>query len=263
MGKSKSKSKSDWFAKLDQINDATRSNYFSVLPEEAELQHFFNEAFVINNPKGRVGGDGYWFFNQGSEAYLALFSCVGEGHLASMMIRIYMEALKKMVDGYSIDFPGSILQFLHREVMARFKSKNNILLNTNADVGIVKVDLESKQMEFAGANMNLLKVQRSGITIIEGEPQQVGETSEQLTSYPSNTVEYENGTCFYLVSPGVNKLIGGPDFKKLDIDLLASFFRENRPKAMGEQKQLTEGYLKDWIGSNTQNDDVLIIGFKL
>jgi len=262
LSKSQSPSSDNWLDNLDKIQDSTRRNYFSVLPDEKEILKFFSEAFVINTPKGRVGGDGFWLHTNGSDVYLALFTCVGEGHLASMMIRIYMNALKKMVDGYSIDFPGSILQFLHREVIARFKDKNNILLNTNANVGIVKLDTISKEMEFAGANMDLLQVQRSGISVIKGEEHQVGESGEKVKSYSSISLENTKDSNFYLCSTGVFNLIGGPEFKRMSPDNLGAFWRERRKLEMEEQKLQTNNHLSEWTGVKGQNDDIMIIGFK-
>lgn len=262
LSKSQSAAKENWLENLDKIQDSTRRNYFSVLPEEKRLLEFFSDAFVINNPMGRVGGDGFWLHSNGPDVYLALFTCVGDGHLASMMIRIYMEALRKMVDGYAIDFPGSILQFLHREVQAKFKNKNNILLNTNANVGIVKLNTQTKAMEFAGANMDLLSVSREGINIVRGEEQQVGETTENIKSYSSITLENSAGSSFYLCSTGVFNLIGGPTFKRMSMDTLGQFLRENRKAAMPDQKQMTSAYLEEWTGVNRQNDDIMIIGFK-
>lgn len=252
----------NWIINFDKIEDSTRRNYFSVLPQENRLMEHFSEAFVINKPKGRVGGDGFWFHKHDDDIYLALFTCVGEGHLASMMIRIYMNALKKMVEGYSIDFPGSILQFLHREVQARFKDKNNILLNTNANVGIVKLNLVSKEMEFAGANMDLLQISKEGVRIVEGEKNQVGENTETRHSYSSNALKDSENSNFYLCSSGVFNLIGGPDFKKISVNQLGDYLLQNREATLLEQKRLAEQYLSTWTGANRQNDDIMVIGFK-
>ena len=252
----------NWIINFDKIEDSTRRNYFSVLPQENGLQQYFSDGFVINKPKGRVGGDGFWLHHHDDDVYLALFTCVGEGHLASMMIRIYMNALKKMIDGYSIDFPGSILQFLHREVQARFKDKNNILLNTNANVGIVKLNTQSKQMEFAGANMNLLQITPDGCKMIEGEPHQVGENTEKRLTYPSITLEKTSQSNFYLCSSGIFNLIGGPDFKKLSMSKLGDFLLEQKVVSLTEQKTSVEQFLQSWTGVNRQNDDIMIIGFK-
>ncbi|WP_420318920.1 SpoIIE family protein phosphatase [Ekhidna sp.] len=258
----KNDKESSWIINIDQIEDSTRRNYFSVLPEEKRLMEHFSEAFVINKPKGRVGGDGFWLHNNADDVYLALFTCVGEGHLASMMIRIYMNALKKMVDGYSIDFTGSILQFLHREVIARFKDKNNILLNTNANVGIVKLNKKTKEMEFAGANMDLLQVSRQGIKVIEGEKNQVGEiTGEHRINYTSISLDNTQESNFYLCSSGVYNLMG-PEIKKLSINQFGDFLRKQRKEFLQDQKELIMQYLTSWTGANQQNDDVMVIGFK-
>lgn len=263
MGNSYKKSTADtnWLINLDKIEDSTRKNYFSVLPQEESLLHNFSDGFVLNKPKGHVGGDGFWLHRHDNDAYLALFTCVGEGHLASMMIRIYMSALKKMVEEYSIDFTGSILQFLHNEVKARFKNKNNILLNTNANVGIVKLNTNTKEMEFAGANMNLLQVNGDQVNVIEGEKHQVGESNERL-SYSSIALENPKDSSFYLMSSGIYNLIGGPSFKKLSTSEIGRFLMRRNNVAMREQKILVDEFLTNWTGASQQNDDILMIGFK-
>jgi len=253
--------KSNWLLNLDKIEDKTRRNYFSGLPAEHTLLDFFTYAFVINKPKGRVGGDGFWLHERGDDVYLALFTCVGEGHLAHMMIRIYMNALKRMVNEYAIDYPGSILQFVHGEVQARFNNKNNILLNTNANIGIVKVNLITKEMSFAGANMNLIQAARDGVRVIEGEKRQVGETSTSKTAYSSITLTDTDSSSFYMCSSGVFNLIGGPSFKKLNMADLSTHLAAIQRYPVSSQKEHVEEFLADWTGSNRQNDDILVIGF--
>lgn len=252
----------NWLVNLDKIEDSTRKNYFSGLPQEQSLIEKFSQAFVLNKPKGHVGGDGFWLHSHKDDVYLALFTCIGEGHLASMMIRIYMNALKKIVEEYSIDFTGSILQFLHQEVQARFKNKNNILLNTNANVGIVKLNTKTKAMQFAGANMNLVQMNGTGVKVIKGETHQVGESGEHRLSYNSITLKDTEDSSFYLMSSGVENLIGGSAFKKLSLKEISDFLTQRKKVPMQKQKEQVQEFLTNWTGSSGQNDDVLIIGFK-
>ena len=257
-----SENKRNWLTGLDQIEDKTSKNYFSRLPQERALLQHFSEAFVINKPKGRVGGDGFWLHNNQDDVYLALFTCIGEGHLANMMIRIYMSALKKMVDGHSIDFTGSILQFVHGEVKSKFKNKANILLNTNANIGIVKLNTSSKKMEFAGANMNLIQVTGDKAEVIKGEEHQVGETGDKILTYNSIELNDTQSSSYYLCSSGVFNLIGGKEYKKLTIERFGKLFRANSGHLIEQQKVIAEDFLTDWTGSNRQNDDIMVIGFK-
>ncbi|MBC6424876.1 MAG: hypothetical protein GDA51_00065 [Ekhidna sp.] len=261
--KQQSPSNENWLDNLDKIQDGARRNYFSALPEEEQFQKYFSEAFIINKPKGKIGRDGYWLHTSGRDLYFALFTFVEEGHLTSMMIRIYINALRKMVEEYLINFPGSILQFLHREVTARFRNKNNILLNTNANVSIVKINPEAGQMEFAGANMDLIQIDiDSKISIIEGEKRQIGEAADQIKSYPSNSIENMKNSSFYLCGTGVFNLIGGSDFKKLMLRDLTSFLRMNRKLTLNEQKIEINRFFNEWTGSRGQNDNIMVIGLR-
>lgn len=252
-----------WLENLDKIKDSARENYFSSLPDEEKLKQFFSDAFIINSPLGKVGGDGFWLHTQGGDLYLAMFTCVGGGHLANMMIRIYIRALKKMIEGHNIDFPGSMLQFLHREVTNKFKDKNNTLLNTKANVGILKVNLESKQMEYAGANIDLIQVEASGrLKIIRGEKNQIGDIKEATKTFPSILIESSKTSRFYLCSTGVFNLIGGSKFKKLMAADLGVFLREKKRSSLLEQKFLLNDFFKNWTGTRGQNEDVMVLGFK-
>jgi hypothetical protein len=259
--KNRKSDKSNWLLNLDKIQDSTMSNYYSSLPPEKDIRQYFAEAFVINKPKGRVGRDGYWLHNNGDDVYIALFSCVGEGHLAHMMIRIYMNDNKKMVEGYSSNYTGSILQFLHREVKSRFKDKNNILLNTNANMGIVKLHMPTKSMEFAGANMDLLQVTHDRVERIQGDENQVGENTENIHAYSSVKLTETESSDFYLCSSGVLNLIGGPSFKRLVLEDMGLFLKEKFSTPMYEKKKLLQEFLLNWTGSSRQNDDIMIIGF--
>ena len=65
----KSTSDANWLVNLDKIEDSTRKNYFSVLPQEDALVEEFSEAFVLNRPKGHVGGDGFWLHKHGASLH--------------------------------------------------------------------------------------------------------------------------------------------------------------------------------------------------
>ena len=76
--------------------DETQRNYFSLFPEE--LMASVIESFVINKPMiGKAGGDGFWVHQDEEHLYIVLFDCMGHGHLASMMTRVYTQSLQKIV----------------------------------------------------------------------------------------------------------------------------------------------------------------------
>lgn len=258
-------SKNNLISKIEIIKDSASKGYLSLLPKEDELSQYFKDSFVIIKPKGRVGGDGFWLHTHNSNVFVAVFTCQGDGYLANMMVRIYMDALKKIVDEYSIDYPGSILQFLYREVEAKFKRKSNILLNTNANVSIIKLDQQTSEMEFAGANMNLIQVGRNRSHIIKGQKQHVGETqNDNMEQYLSIPIENVEGSIFYLCSSGFYNLIAGVGNQvKFDEAKFTNFLSSIKGLKLDKQKGRIEDLLTKSSSLAGQNDDVMIVGLKM
>ncbi|CAN0140561.1 unnamed protein product, partial [Chrysoparadoxa australica] len=154
---------------LSKIEDGTRKNYFSLLPSPEKIKESIPNSFVIINPMKTVGGDGYWFAENESGILLAVFDCMGHGHIASMMARAYIKLLIKIIDKRGIFFPNEVLHELHAEVKAKFGNNKKSHLGTGADFGVVRINKKIHEMEFAGAKMNLYEVLDGNLNIIKAE----------------------------------------------------------------------------------------------
>lgn len=262
-GGNKQSGEESWPFNIDLIEDRTRRNYFSLLPDEKKLTASFGEAFVINKPTGSVGGDGYWLYQKGSTTFLAVFDCEGQGHLASMMTRIYANALKRLIVENSIEFPGSILQFIHREIQSKFRDRENIQLNTGADLGIVKINRDKQVMEYAGARMDLIQLVGDSLQIVQGDKLKIGELFDHKHEYNSVSVDLSKSSKFYLYTDGVTDQQGGPSFKRFGQDNLLTLLRKNAGLTMQDQKGVFQSTLDKWSGSAIQGDDMLMIGFAI
>jgi len=250
---------------LSKIEDGTRKNYFSLFPSEETILTTIPSSFVINNPMSTVGGDGYMFAHQGDMTFLAVFDCMGHGHLASMMTRIYVKLLKSVIAEKGIAFPHEILSFVHKGVKKRFYRKEKKHLGTGADFGIVRINHYLNEMEFAGAKMNLYEVKDGTLNIIKADRMQIGEHFDHPHDYRTVIVDLnqKKTSKFYLFSDGLKDLMGGPDNKKLGSARLKELLEANYHLPMARQKQNIASYLANWKGYNTALDDVLLIGFSI
>lgn len=249
--------------RVSRIEDSTRRNYFDLFPTEEELKQSLPSSFIINNPMSTVGGDGYWFHQDEDTVFLAVFDCMGHGHLASMMTRIYMTALNKIVVEQGVVFPNQILQLLHGEIQAKFSNKKNSQLGTGADFGMIRINVQLREMEFAGAKMNLYEVADGSLNIIKADRMQVGEFFDHPHEYKTVIFNMNNksDSKFYLFSDGLKDLLGGPDNKKFGSTNLKELLEANYHYTLKEQKRQISTSLAKWQGSNMALDDVLLIGF--
>ena len=67
----------------------------------------------------------------------------------------------------------------------------------------------------------------------------------------------------YLFSDGYADQFGGPENKKYFTKRFEELLFDIHDKPLNEQKELLKASLYDWMGSNDQVDDILVIGIRI
>ncbi|MFY0600992.1 MAG: SpoIIE family protein phosphatase [Cyclobacteriaceae bacterium] len=247
---------------ISKNQDQTQKNYFSMFPEEVLASVL--DAFVINKPmEGKVGGDGFWVYQSGDDLFVALFDCMGHGHLASIMTRVYTQLLQKVIEEDGIRDPGTILRYLHHKIDARFKEKENLQIGPAADIALVKISMGIRKIEYAGAKVDLIQIENGEFKEIKANRFQVGNHFDHDHNYDTISVELKDKSIcnFYMSSDGFKDLMGGDGGKKLGKRGIQKILRESHGMPMTKQKDFILEEAKKWQGSNMALDDMLIIGF--
>lgn len=243
------------------LTDVSLRNYFASFPEENYLKTLFENAYVINQPMEKVGGDGYWLYHEENIIYLVVFDCMGHGRLASIMTRIYISAIRQTIEVERKRDPGDILQVIHQKIEAYFKEKHNTLIGSGADIGVLKLDRNTSQIQYSGAKLDLMYAQSGQINRIKGHKKQVGDLFDFDRKYDTIDIKGGRGINYYLFTDGVSDLIGGPKDKKLKPGGVVNILEALQSQPLGQQKRILEAKLSHWSGQNPQTDDLLFIGF--
>ncbi|MEQ9403825.1 MAG: SpoIIE family protein phosphatase [Cyclobacteriaceae bacterium] len=233
---------------------------------ENTLADFIPDSFVIDKPlSAEGGGDRYWLHKKGKTVYLAIFDCMGNGHLARMASRIYINALSKVIAEIGIEYTGSILQYVHREIQSKFAGKEETQISTGADLAILKIESDLRIIEYAGAKIDLFVVENDEVRTFKSDRMQVGDLFDFRHQYNSNTIKIneEQKPMFYLTTDGAKDLNGGPEDRKIGITDFKNLMLKNYHHKMEDQQLRFNTYLEEWQGGRTQPDDILIIGFKI
>jgi len=247
-----------------KIIDETARNYYETFPDEKTFKGILPNSFLINKPKEKVGGDGYWIQKENDSIFLIIFNCFGNGHLASIMTRIYAKAIKECLEGNDKEFPSLLLMNIHENIKSKFESKENLLLSTAADFGIVKINMQLEEMEYAGAKINLFEVdEHNHLHVIKADRMQIGDLFDFYHEYKTNIIDLKKKrkSNFYLMSDGIKDLVGGPGKKKFGLSRLKMLLEESNKRSIVEQKNFMKQSFSNWMGSNETLDDALIIGF--
>lgn len=258
---------------LEQINTMVRSsiNYASriqrsFLPEENILNKFSQDSFVIWKPKDVIGGDCYWVDQTEKGFFVAIIDCTGHGVPGALMTFVVISILDRLLSQQRhLDDPAALLSQMNRlvkETLGQYDESSES--NDGMDGAFCYVDLENKQLTFAGANTPLLYVEDGHLHHIKPDKHSIGYVHSGLDlTFTNQTLELKEGMRFYLTTDGIIDQIGGEKRIAFGKKRLMEVIYENHMKPMVEQQAIILEKYNNYKGDESQRDDNTMIAFQI
>ena len=247
---------------VDSIQYALRLQR-AILPTSQYLQDHLKDHFVLFKPKDIVSGDFYWAKNVGDKILIAAVDCTGHGVPGAMVSIVGANGLNRCVNEFGLTKPSDILEKLREIVIETFDSTYEDVKD-GMDMTILCFDLNSKYVEFAGANNPLWIARKRDnvMEIVKGDKQPVGKY-DYAQPFTNHSVRIHKGDCLYIFTDGYADQFGGTKGKKLKYKPFQQQLLKNIHLPMHEQKSiLTNGFI-EWMDDFEQVDDVCVIGIKI
>lgn len=146
------------------------------------------------------------------------------------------------------------------------------------DIGLCTIDLENMKLQFAGANNPLYLIRKSNLEQvgklrcesggedrlyeIKGDLMPIA-ISDRMDNYTLHEIDIFKGDTFYLFSDGFPDQFGGRFNKKFGYNKFREQLLRNNSLTMAEHKIMLEKDLNEWMGNESQIDDILVIGFRI
>ena len=235
----------------------------AILPDHSVLTAYFSDAFVLYMPKDIVAGDFYWFEQKGDDLIVVAADCTGHGVAGALMSMLGVTLLEQVIVKNDNWIPSEILEQLHLGVVEALHQSDNDS-NDGMDLALTNFNLKKMQAQFSGANRPLW-ILRNG-EILEMKPDKLpigGVHFSSRPDYGNMQIGLNNGDRIYLFSDGYTDQFGGEKGKKLMRRRLKSLLLESIDTPLGEQKELLQNYLLNWMGEEEQVDDILVIGLQI
>lgn len=247
----------------DSINYAQRIQH-ALIPSSDEINSHFKDAFVYFKAKDVVSGDFPWLFKKGKYIYIAAIDCTGHGVPGAMMSIIGNLLLKDLVKKEDVD-PATLLYDLHWGVVKTLKQDEEGNKTADGmDVAMCRIDLESKEVQYAGAHRPLYHIRNGELEQYKGDKYPIGGNQyEGKNSFLNHKISIKDGDSIYFFSDGFTDQFGGPDQLKFGPKRTRELLLENSHLQMKEQHDKVKDTFESWQGKNSQIDDVLLIGIKL
>lgn len=246
---------------LDSITYAKRLQD-AILVSETELTNTFNDAFVLYKPKDIIAGDFYWTHKLNHKSILiAAADCTGHGVPGALVSIVCSNALSRSVIEFNKKSTGEILDKTRELILEAF-TKNDSDVKDGMDISLLKLDLESGEAEWSGANNSLVYFSSGKFCEIKADKQPVG-LYFNSKSFSTHSIRLEKGDELFLFTDGYADQFGGPNGKKLKYKNLFGYFENVKQLPCKQQKEELNNMFAVWKGNLEQLDDICIIGIKV
>ncbi len=234
----------------------------AMLPDINLVHHTFNESFILYLPKDIVSGDFYSFNKKGNEIIIAAGDCTGHGVSGAFMSMIGGSLLNQIINEKGIAQPGQILNNLNTAVIETLKQTQNDS-NDGMDISICAINLDSYELQYAGANRPIYLVREGALEIIKPDKLPIGGLQiARDRTFTNHTLPLRKGDTLYLFTDGYADQFGGEKGKKLMVARFKDILLSIQSLPMPQQLEHLNSYFEQWKGVNEQVDDVLVIGIR-
>ena len=262
----------------DSISYAKRIQN-AMLPSSTMLKNYFDQAFVMYEPKDVVAGDFFWIREENECLYFAVADCTGHGVPGAMMSVICHNALNRAIRELGDVEPSKLLDLTRVYVIEQIAQGEESVMD-GMDIALCKFDKNSRVLEFAGAQSPLwlltdriidhdqfkqTEIEGSNCSIYEvkGDKQPVGQFSG-AKPFINHSIQLTQGDVIYIFSDGFADQFGGKRGKKMKYSLFKQILTLAQDQMILDgQKDFLSEYFVGWKGDLEQVDDVCVMGLKL
>jgi len=272
----------------DSIKYAKQIQAAIMVPRE-KIYQALPESFILYKPKDIVSGDFYFFTeaaSNGTDTFIiGAVDCTGHGVPGAFMSMIGSNLLHQIVTEKGITKPSEILNQLDIGVRtALHQETEDASAMDGMDIALCKIQLLAKKVDFAGAhrplvivrnmsrepttnidsNEPMVKTVRAGnkIELIKANKRGIGGLVIEKRNYTNHEIQLKEKDCIYFFSDGYHDQFGGAKSKKYSSRRLREFLGTIHDLDMPKQKEALQEELKNWMGSEEQIDDILVIGVR-
>jgi len=235
----------------ESITYASRIQKAIMVPEEY-ISELLPEYFVLNKPKDIVSGDFLWLTRENNEIILAVADCTGHGVPGAFMSILGISFVREIVSERKNISPNEILNELRKMVIsALHQTVESGEAMDGMDIAVCSINLENKELQFAGANNPLYLIRDGELTIIEADKMPVGIFFKEETGFSNHEVKLEENDSIYLFSDGYADQFGGPDGKKFMLKRFQQLLCDIHDKPMKQQKEILDKTIEAWKTGTT------------
>jgi serine phosphatase RsbU (regulator of sigma subunit) len=236
----------------------------ALMPDPAYLKGLVKNYFVLFLPRDIVSGDFYYAFSNRQCICIAAGDCTGHGVPGALLSILGISFLNEIMQSKCEPKANRVLNLMREKVMkALHQSDKGSVAKDSIDLGLCIININTRQLQFAGANRPLLMMRKGELTEFKADKMTIGLAPLVEHPFTNQVIDFKPGDSFYMFSDGFADQFGEMTDKKFKHKHLKRVISSMNELPMTKQKKVLENTFDEWKGSTQQIDDVLVLGFQL
>ncbi len=239
-----------------------------MLPPETYISELLNENFILYKPRDIVSGDFYWIKHINQYIILIAADCTGHGVPGALMSMLGISHLNEIVHRREITQANQILDELRKRIKFALRQHGQPdEAKDGIDMALCVLDSRNMTIQYSGANNPLYLIRDEAgvpeLIEIKADRMPIGFYYGKDRTFTNHDIQLETGDTFYLFTDGFIDQKGGKENKKFLSRRFKSLLLEVHDQSMYDQKDVLNRSLIDWMGENSQMDDILVVGVRV
>jgi len=234
----------------------------NMLPNLCFLKENGIKYFVINKPKDIIGGDLYWVKHINEKIFIAVADCTGHGVPGALLSMLGHNILNEIVNIENIHDSSEILNNLN----VRFRSilKQEITLSHDGmDIALCVINTKSRIIEYAGARRSILYYDNNKLTELIPDKLSIGGLENNFSVFSKQIFEFKSGNKIFMFTDGITDQFDNLNLKKITLKRFKNQLSSITMNPIHNIRRDLIDFLKEWKGSNSQTDDILVLGIEI
>ncbi|MFI8621751.1 biofilm regulation protein phosphatase SiaA [Marinomonas sp. NPDC078689] len=232
----------------------------AILPDRQMKQFLGEHHSVVWRPRDVVGGDFYVFKHSDDGCLLGIVDCAGHGVPGALMTMLMRAAIDHATTEVGIQDPAALLHSIDSTLRSMLnEDASGDRVATNADVGLVYISKDNKNMRFAGAKIGLYA--SNGEDVVKFKPSRRALGDRRLGEYVNVDLPV-SGWTYYMTTDGFLDQAGGEKKFGFGNRRFESLLQENAELPLNDQASAFVEALKTYMGDQPQRDDITLLSFR-
>ncbi|OIQ95646.1 nitrate/nitrite sensor protein NarQ [mine drainage metagenome] len=238
----------------------------AVLPKAAEVARLVPNHAVIYRPRDLVGGDFWFYHEEGDSCLIGVADCTGHGVPGALMTMTANSVFSQLVSLHGIADPAKLLGELDRQLrkVLHQGDAGRTEVDNGLEAALCSIRRGAPTLTFASSRISLFRSRGGDVEEIRGDRQGLGYAKNDPDYvYHNRIVPIGTGSTFHLTTDGWLDQAGGPKGLCFGLGRFVSLLKETSGLPLDEQRRRLEAALAAYQGEQSQRDDITLLTFRL